>query len=299
MIVTGHTRRRVAAAAVCLAALTALVGLLLWASGRDGKDDGGGGGYQGDGAATGAGLSDAGLSDAQRRRADQMVSAFENGTTRIQYGYAENLHDGRGITAGRIGFTTSDGDALKVIRAYTHKVRDNPLARFIPELERLERENSGATDGLPQARYVAAWKKAAEDPDFREVQDQQVDRRYYGPAMRAADRAGLTTPLARAELYDTAVQHGTGRDPDGLHALVDRTTEKVGTAAEAGEKRWLDAFLRVRAADLRSPANTGTADEWQDSVDRVAAVRRIAARGNYDLEGPVRLSVFGDTYTLR
>ena len=38
--------------------------------------------------------------------ADELVSAFENSTTEVQYGYAENLGDGRGVTAGRAGFTT-------------------------------------------------------------------------------------------------------------------------------------------------------------------------------------------------
>jgi chitosanase len=271
-------RRRVAigAGATCIAALAG--GLLLWAPG--GGDDESGGDAKG-----------AELSSAQRSRADQMVSVFENGTTKVQYGYAENLHDGRGITAGRIGFTTSDGDALTVIQAYTEKVPDNPLASFVPELKRLKEDNSGDTEGLPEGKYIAAWKKASEDADFREIQDQQVDKRYYGPAMREAD-------LARAELYDTAVQHGTGSDADSLHALVTRTTEKVGTVGEAGEKEWLGAFLTTRAKDLTSPANTATADEWKRSVDRVEAVRRLARSGDYDLDGSHQLVAFGETYTL-
>ncbi|MFK0259385.1 chitosanase [Streptomyces sp. NPDC090445] len=74
----------------------------------------------------------------QRRRADQLVSAFEDSTTGIQYAYAKNIRDSRGVTAGRAGFTTSDGDALKVIEAYAVRPPDNPLTRFIPELRRLE-----------------------------------------------------------------------------------------------------------------------------------------------------------------
>ncbi|QTI42620.1 chitosanase [Streptomyces nojiriensis] len=67
-----------------------------------------------------------------------MVSLFGNSTTEIQYGYAKNIRDGRGVTAGRAGFTTGDGDALKVIEAYAVRSADNPLSRFIPELRRLE-----------------------------------------------------------------------------------------------------------------------------------------------------------------
>ncbi|MFD8756116.1 hypothetical protein ACFV0O_34830 [Kitasatospora sp. NPDC059577] len=35
--------------------------------------------------------SDGGLTPDQRRRADQLISVFENSTTEIQYGYAENI----------------------------------------------------------------------------------------------------------------------------------------------------------------------------------------------------------------
>ena len=47
------------------------------------------------------------LNAEQRSRADQLVSIFENGTPLIQYDYAENLDDGRGVTVGQVGFTTA------------------------------------------------------------------------------------------------------------------------------------------------------------------------------------------------
>ncbi|GAA2097602.1 chitosanase [Streptomyces albiaxialis] len=295
MTARGHIRRRATVTTACLAVLGG--GLLL---GGCGNGDDGGDARPGKGkGAEETREARATLSEAQRSRADQMVSVFENGTTEPQYAYAENLGDGRGVTAGRIGFTTSDGDALTVVRAYAKAVPGNPLARFVPELERLRKANSEDTEGLPEERYVAAWKRAAKDEEFREIQDRQIDRRYYDPAMREADRVGLKTPLARAELYDTAVQHGAGHDPDSLHALVRRTTKKAGTVAEAGEKKWLDTFLSTRAANLRSPSNEATADEWKKSVDRVEAFRRLADDGNYDLDGPYELKAFGGTYDVK
>ncbi|MFJ9843199.1 chitosanase [Kitasatospora sp. NPDC101155] len=239
-----------------------------------------------------------GLTPDQRRRADQLISVFENSTTAIQYAYAENINDGRGVTAGRAGFTTNDGDALKVVRAYTAVSPDNPLARFIPELERLAAAGSGDTGGLPEGDYIAAWKQAAEDPAFRQVQDDQVDQRYFTPAMSQADQLGLTTALARAELYDASIQHGNGSEYDALPALIDRTDAKVGTPSAAGERAWLDAFFDVRIDDLNNPANSSTADEWRKSVDRVECLRRIAATGNYDLDGPFSITAFGSGYTI-
>ncbi len=239
------------------------------------------------------------LTPDQRRRADQLISVFENSTTELQYDYAENINDGRGVTAGRAGFTTNDGDALKVIRAYTDEVPDNPLAAFIPELENLAESGSGDTGGLPEKDYIAAWKKAAQDPAFRAVQDAQVDQRYFTPAMNQAARAGVTTALGRAELYDASIQHGNGSEYDALPALVARTNAKVGNASKAGQAAWLDAFFDVRIDDLTNPANSDTAAEWSQSVDRVEALRRIATTGNYNLDGPFSVTAFGSTYTIR
>ena len=234
----------------------------------------------------------------QRRRADQLISTFENSTTEIRYDYAENLGDGRGVTAGRSGFTTATCDALDVIEAYTDQVGDNVLSPFTTELERLCDEESDDTSGLPEESYIAAWHEAAGDAQFRAAQDAILDREYYVPAMEAADDLGLETALARAELYDAALQHGPGDDPDGLHALIDRTTASVGAPAEIGEGEWLDAFFDVRADDLLHPANAETAQEWSESVDRVECMRRIAATGNVDLAGPITFTVYGDEFTI-
>ncbi|MFE0172254.1 chitosanase [Streptomyces sp. NPDC059002] len=275
--------RRIALSCAALAT-TAVLGLT--GCGAGGSDD----------------TAEGGFTAEQRRRADQLVSVFENGTTKIQYAYAENLDDGRGVTAGRAGFTTNDGDALQVVRAYTDQVPGNPLARFIPALERradADGPDAEGSDAVPDADFIAAWKKAATDPAFREVQDAQVDERYFAPAARAAEKAGLSSPLALAELYDASIQHGNGSDGDALPALIERTTAKVGTPAEAGEKDWLDAFFDVRVHDLTHPVNSATADEWRTSVDRVEALRRVAASGNHDLEGPFTVKAFGSTYTIK
>src|ERR671927_1439694 len=58
--------------------------------------------------------------DAERKhRAAQITSTFENSTLELQYDYVENVGDGRGVTAGRAGFTSATGDLLLVVRRYT------------------------------------------------------------------------------------------------------------------------------------------------------------------------------------
>ncbi len=238
------------------------------------------------------------LNSDQRRRIDQLISTFENSTTDIDYAYAENIGDGRGVTAGRAGFTTATCDAAQVIRAYTDTVPENGLARFIAELDRLCDEFSDDTSGLPEADYIEAWTAAARDEAFRTAQDAVVDAEYYTPAMVIADQLSLRSAVARAELFDAGLQHGIGDDPDGLPALVKRTTDRVGTPKVAGETAWLDAFFDVRIEDLTNPANKATAQGWSESTDRVACLRTIADSGNVDLDGPITCSVYGDKFTI-
>ena len=249
------------------------------------------------GAAETAG-ADRWLNSDQRRRIDQLISTFENSTTDIDYAYAENIGDGRGVTAGRAGFTTATCDAAQVIRAYTESVPENGLARFIAELDRLCENSSDDTSGLPEADYIEAWTAAAGDEAFRAAQDAVVDAEYYMPAMEIADRLNLRSAVARAELYDTALQHGIGDDPDGLPALVSRTTDRVGTPEVAGETAWLNAFFDVRIEDLTNPANKATAQQWSESIDRVACLRATADSGNVDLDGPITCVVYGDAFRI-
>lgn len=95
-----------------------------------------------------------GLATAEKRRDEQLTSLFENSTPDLQYGYIQNLHDGRGLTAGRAGFCTGTGDFYEVVRRYTDLKPDNRLARFLHRLERL------AERGSPSTARLAGIKKA-------------------------------------------------------------------------------------------------------------------------------------------
>src|SRR6476469_6737547 len=66
----------------------------------------------------------------------RLVSSAENSSLnwRAQYRYIEDIHDGRGYTAGIIGFCSGTGDMLEVVQAYTAKVPGNPLATYLPAL---------------------------------------------------------------------------------------------------------------------------------------------------------------------
>jgi chitosanase len=242
-----------------------------------------------DEAATVAAAHPGWLSGAKKHRAEALTSLFENGTIALQYDYVEALGDGRGYTAGRAGFTSATGDMLDVVRRYTKAAPGNALARYLPRLEVLAKNEDGSIaglDGLP-----AAWAEASKDAQFRATQDKVVDATYFVPAMGHADAVGATLPLSRAVLYDTIIQHGDGTDPDGLGALLTATRAKVHGTPKTGvdEKAWLLAFLTVRRADLAHASDPSTRDVWAESVGRVDVLREIANAGNYGLEGPLHV----------
>lgn len=253
-------------------------------AGADGQDDT----ASGAGAVTSGTAANAGwLSGDTKRRAEALTSLFENSTTEIQYAYVEDIHDGRGFTAGRAGFTTATGDALEVIALYTMRAPRNPLATYLPRLRVLATSESGSVVGLDG--FAAAWVAASRDAAFRTAQDDVEDRLYFVPAMRRADTLHLTLPLARAALYDAIIQHGEGDDPDGLPALLAKTAKSASGTPASGvdEKRWLEAFFTVRRADLAHASDPSTRQAWSESVGRVDALRAIAKSGNYDLHGPI------------
>jgi chitosanase len=240
------------------------------------------------------------LTPAQRHVADQLVSVFENDTTRIRYDYVVDLHDGCGITAGRAGFCSATGDMLMVVRDYTARRPHNGLTRYLRVLRARAADGSASDRGLRGA-FRTAWRRAARDARFRAAQDQVVDDLYFDPAARLAGATGLTSPLAVAIFYDTAIEHGTSEDPDGLPALIARTVTAAGGApAAVGEARWLAAFLDVRRADLLDPHNRARRVDWPESVGRTSALRHLLLTGALDLAPPLAVNPWGDrTFTLR
>ena len=234
----------------------------------------------------------------QRELADQVVSVFENDTPVIDYAYAENLDDGRGITAGRAGFTSATGDLLEVVERYTRIVPVNPLTAYLPRLRELAEEESDSVEGLEGLED--AWAVAAENPAFREVQDEVVDDEYYWPAVSHADDLGLTFPLGLLCLFDTCIQHGDGDDPDGLPAIIGRTNTQAGGAPAEGvdEHDWLEAFLAIRRSVLLDPYDPDTREVWAESVGRVDALTAVFASGNTALTPPIEINPYGTPFVL-
>ena len=235
----------------------------------------------------------------QKAVAHQLTSLFENVTPKIQYGYTEYLGDGRGITCGRAGFCTGTGDAFLVVERYGEVSPGNELEKFLPALLRLN--DADDPDDISELRgFISAWRRASRSDEFCRVQDEITDELYWHPSQRYAEQLGLRTPLARAFIWDTIIQHGDSDDPDGLQSLLMRANALVGGTpqTDVDEAVWLDAFIRVRRADLSFCAVESSREVWAESVERCDVFTQIAASGNWKLKTPFSVTLDGRKFRL-
>ncbi|MGW1814896.1 chitosanase [Streptomyces sp. NPDC002125] len=242
----------------------------------------------------GSDTSEKGLDDpAKKDIAMRLVSSAENSTLdwKAQYGYIEDIGDGRGWTAGIIGFCSGTGDLLKVVERYTAKRPGNALAGFLPALRAVNGTDSH--EGLGSA-FTGAWKKAAADPAFRSAQDAERDSAYFDPAVERAEADGLSA-LGQFIYYDAYVMHGYADTPGtvGFRTIRAQAVAETDPPSEGGdEEAYLNAFLDARVAAIREePSHSDTS--------RVETAQRVFVReGKLRLETPLAWRVYGESFRI-
>lgn len=221
----------------------------------------------------------------------RLVSSAENSTLnwRAQYAYIEDIGDGRGYTAGIIGFCSGTGDMLQLVERYSRDKPDNPLASFLPALRQVDGTDSHA--GLGDA-FVTAWKLAATDPAFQKAQDSLRDDVYFKPALTLAKSDGLGA-LGQFVYYDAAVMHGPDAWGGGLPDLRVRAVAVAKPPAQGGdEKVYLQAFLKVRKAEMAKESAHRDVSRINDAQEA------FLAAGNLELKLPLVWSMYGDDFKI-
>ncbi|MCF6202577.1 MAG: chitosanase [Methylococcaceae bacterium] len=233
-----------------------------------------------------------GFNKEQHLIADQFISIFENGTTEIKYDYAKDIDDGRGITAGRAGFTSATGDMLIVIEKYTELMPDNSLAQYQDELRKLKKlryDSDGKTDDEREKDRIASgstenlgglieeWKDNAHSQDFRDIQDQVVSNLYYKPALKKAKALGLKLPLSLLSLYDSNIMHGES-GLDDLIKEATKMTDNLTPKEGADEITWLVHFNHNRRDVLIEAGSP-----WDEAVERITEFEDLIEEENTQL----------------
>ena len=228
---------------------------------------------------------------AKKQDAMELVSSAENSSLdwKAQFAYIEDIHDGRGYTAGIIGFCSGTSDMLQLVTAYTKTEPGNPLAGYLPALTAVNGSASHKGLGAP---FVAAWKLAAKDPAFQAAQDKERDDVYFNPAVTQAKADGLHT-LGQFAYYDAMVMHGPGSDPDSFGGIRAAAMRHAKTPAKGGdETTYLNAFLDAREAAMRL-------EEAHSDTSRVSTEQRVFLKaGNLDLHLPLVWHTYGDRYEI-
>jgi chitosanase len=228
-----------------------------------------------------------------KAKALQMTTACENSTTKLQYNYAENIGDGRGVTFGFVGFCTGTYDGNMLIKYYTKLNPSNTLAKYIPALDAIDSgshsQNGG--DSNPGTSGLDGFIKdvnSCTDPLFKEAQIYMADQLYWNPAVKIADSIGAKNPLTQAFIYDMCVNHGE----DGAQDFVNKAKNALGGTPGTGidENAFLSKVMDLRYSYLKTEDSAGS--------DRVNAFRRILTSGNVGLSAPFSFTVYGDAFTI-
>ncbi|MFC5765643.1 chitosanase [Actinacidiphila bryophytorum] len=238
-------------------------------------------------AAAGAGLAD----PHKKEMAMELVSSAENSSLdwKAQYKYIEDIGDGRGYTAGIIGFCSGTGDMLELVQHYTDLEPGNVLAKYLPALERVNGTDSHSGLG---SGFVSAWKTAAKDTVFQQAQNDERDDVYFNPSVNQAKSDGLGT-LGQFIYYDAIVMHGPGDDSVSFGGIRKTAMKKAETPAQGGnETTYLNAFLDARKAAMKT-------EDAHDDTSRVDTEQRpFLQAGNLNLDPPLHWKTYGDPYEI-
>jgi chitosanase len=228
---------------------------------------------------------------AKKEIAMELVSSAENSSLdwKAQYSYIEDIGDGRGYTAGIIGFCSGTGDMLDLVQAYTDSKPGNVLAKYLPALKKVNGSDSHA--GLGSA-FEKDWKTAARDSAFQAAQNSERDRVYFNPAVNQGKSDGLGA-LGQFIYYDAIVMHGPGDDGTSFGGIRKTALKKAKTPAQGGdETTYLNAFLDARKAAMKT-------EEAHSDTSRVDTEQRVFLNaGNMALNPPLRWKVYGDSYSI-
>lgn len=228
---------------------------------------------------------------AKKEIAMRLVSSAENSSLdwKDQYRYIEDIGDGRGYTAGIVGFCSGTGDMLELVKHFRDIAPGNVLERFLPALRAVNGTDSH--EGLGTA-YEDAWRAAAKDPVFQRAQNEERDRVYFGPAVAQGKEDGVRT-LGQFVYYDAIVMHGPGQDSTSFGGIRARALRTAVPPARGGdETRWLNAFLDARVWAMRQ-------ESAHEDTSRVDTAQRVFLdAGNLDLDPPLDWKVYGDSYHI-
>lgn len=229
----------------------------------------------------------------------ELVSTAENATKswKRSYPYIEDIGDGRGYTAGIVGWCSGTGDMLELVTYHASTTPGNRLQKYIPALKKIMaapyRSRPRLSRTLLGPAFITAWAEDAKTAPFRAAQRHERNRVYWNPAQAAAKADGLS-PLGLYIYYDVSVNHGPGNDSESFGGILAGVKGRGYRSPARGgdEVTYLTAIVAARDAVLR---------DWGDyqSDGRSTIGRKFLRERNLKLTLPLSWTIYGDAYSIR
>lgn len=234
-----------------------------------------------------------------RKRCFALMGAAED--SRLDYDQNYNsvsgdISDGRGITAGIIGFTTGTGDMNDMLGYYNKISPNNHLAGYKDHM-----------DHINGKQFEKDWHNAYKDDKdrFIKAQNHEVKKEVMNDAVKYAKKDGLSQ-LGQYIYFDALVKHGPGNNYQdaprewGFQAIRHYAQENnVKTPAEGGdESKYLKNFVGKRY-DATNDENDHNPDMDTDgTTDRLDFQMQQLDNGNLDLALPLSFKMNNTPFDL-
>jgi chitosanase len=222
-----------------------------------------------------------------------LTCVAENDTPGFVFNYAENIHDGRGITFGIIGFTSGTFDGTILLKRIQMKKTSHPLCSYIPAFERIDNlHSSGHVDDLTGLdNFITDFNKYGNDSVVKLAQLELLDELYWNPALKITSDYGLSLNITKGQIYDATVRHGE----DGAAEIAQWTTSALGGSPATGinEIDWLKRYFIERKRYYKEQ------DDETGVIERVDVMYQgILDSGNYAMVPPFSVRCYDETMHL-
>lgn len=214
-----------------------------------------------------------------------LVSIAENSSIDPEWGYAENIKDGRGITFSICGFCSGTGDGSQCLSEYIKlETNGDDLLKgtlYCNAMKQIDKQkkNKDTEDGLEG--FIEWFNRVGVTKPMMAATMNVIQKLYWYPALDFLAKRKLVTPLSAYIAYDTILNFGE------LDAFENIPYSDVTV------QRYLKEFLDVKQKVIEKKKSLG--DSKNNRVDMQKA---LVAQNKLELQSPLNVSCYGDSYTL-
>ena len=213
----------------------------------------------------------------------KLVGIAENSSTdwKSQINYIENINDGRGYTISIVGFCTGTGDFIQVLQEIQKINPNHPLVKFIPLVKKVD--GTSSVKGLEKLPSTIK-DMGIDDQVFNEAMWRIIKKLYWNPALEYCKKHNLSSNLSKYIAYDTYLNFGQW-DYNKKYNL--------DTIPNGDETEFLTIFLNLKQRTIEADNSLG--DKKNNRVDMQ---KKLLADKNFNLNLPINVSCYGDTFKI-